>query len=329
MAFGVNKTGNGEGSNVDFKALNLYMVDTCKLESPEALTGTLSGIQDMGNQPMDDAAMLFEGGEAAEAAEMEKNPLTYFETMIDYQDGRKEKRFKRWPVKDTQTVGLTIDFTDIHLDKGQFFGNDSGELKPLRMIMGGEYQQKYSSTYPLNIRKNDKTDNKWSMLPNSLLYRMAVDSKIIKKGDPFLPEDIDKLLGKEWQFNVMIAMKGEYLNETIKYMGPLGRNANSAKLDEKYLFITQFNEENTEAALGMLTNSAVNTMKQSPDWADSKLAAQYAKFKGEAAPEASPQGNLKVDEPQEASNQPVPAMTTRGRNEPNDNFDSFDDDIPF
>jgi hypothetical protein len=282
---------------------------------------------DMGMQPMDDAAMVFTGTPEMEAEELAKNPLTYFENMIDNGDGKKEKRYKRWPVKNTQTVGLTVDFPDIMIDKGQFFGDESGELKPLRMIMGGQFMQKYSTTYPLNVRKNDKTNNVWSMPHNSMLYKMGADSGEVVRGNPFLPEQIDTLLKKAFQFNVMIGMKGEFLKESIKYMGPLGRGMLTPVLDDKYVYMVQFDGDNTDEALKQLTNAAVNTMKQSPDWADSKVAAQYAKFKGEAAPAVPEQGALEVNEPQRASNQPVPTMTTRGRNEPE--IDMDDEDLPF
>jgi hypothetical protein len=161
---------------------------------------------------------------------------------------------------------------------------------------------------------------------NTLLYRMAVDSKLVKKGEPFLPENLDWLLGMELQFNVTIAMKGDYLNETIKYMGPLGRNSNSVKLDKKYLFMTQFDGENTDEALGMLTSSAINTMKASPDWVDSKIAVQWAKFKGEAPPTTTPEPQAEETSIPEKKVQTA-ASPSKGRNEPD--FDSFDDDIPF
>ena len=320
MSFGVVKSGgNSEGSNVDYSALNKYMVETCKLESPEALTGIISGIIDFGMQEQEDAAMEFQGTPEMEAEEMAKEGSnTYFETMKDYGDGGKEKRYKRWPVKPCQTVGLTVDFPDIMIDKGQFFGDDSGELKPLRMVLGGTFNGVFARQFPLNVRKNDKTNNKWSMPHNSMLHKMAVASKLVTPAAPFLPEQIDQLLGQALQFEVTIGMRAEYLNEKIKYMGALGRGMQVPVLDDKYKYMIQFGATNDVTALKHLSSAAKKTMAMSPDFATSVVGKQLAELRGE--PQIAPPV-AEVSEPAAS-----PSAST-GVNEPN--FDDEEETPPF
>lgn len=261
------------GGDVDWEGRAKYLVETAELSEQETLVGVISGVIDLGIQPQEDGKMESNLSLEEEIAEMEKNPDCYFEDAIDYNDGKKEKRYKRFPVKDVQSVAISVDFPDIILDQAPFFGNES-DPRPLRMLLGGEFNPKGSSEkivarpIPLSIRKNDKTKNKWSFLPNHTLYKMAVAAKIISAGEPFLPQDIDKLVGKSMQFKAQLSLnEGKYLNEKCNFVGALARGQSEQVLDDKYQHVIQFTSDDNDAdSIKELRASIKNTMKKATNW---------------------------------------------------------------
>ncbi len=320
MAFGVRKSSGSEsGSDVDFEAMNKHIVETAKLEQPETLIGFISSIVDVGIQEQEDGKMesdLTEEQEAEVIAAAEvKGEKAYFETLFDY-EAKKDKRYKRFPLKAAQCVVVTVDFPDIMVDKGQFFGES--EPKPLRLLMGGEFQPSGSKRIAakplaLTVRKNEKTGNKWSMLPNHTLYKMAVAAKIVNQGDPFMPENIDKLLGKALQFKAQVYMKDDkYFTEKCAFAAGLARGQAEPKVDESLLSMIQFNEENSEAHLKMLRASIKNTMRKASDFAESKIKDQI----GEDSSSNSASSIPRADKPKAEKKAPVEVP-------------AYDDDIPF
>lgn len=281
MAFGVRVNGQQSSENkstVDWKALNEYVVETCQLQNEEVLVGVISGLYDLGVQEQEDAKVEFTGSEEDEAIEKAKSGDVYFETLFDYEK-KKDVRYKRWPLKPVQSVAFSVDFPDIMLDKSPFFGNES-DPKPLRLLLGGEFvlsggTKVVARPQPLSIRKNDKTGNQWSFMPNSTIYKMAVATKVVESGNPFVPQDIDKLLGKAAQFKVRVFFNKEgFYNEKCSFVAGLGRGMNVPELADEYIHIIQFDADNKEADLKQLRLSVRNTMARASDYGGSKLEAQ-------------------------------------------------------
>ena len=283
MAFGVYKSNGSEssGSDVDFEAMNKHIVETAALQQPETLIGFISSIVDVGIQEQEDGKMESDLSEEQEveavAAAEAKGEKVYFETLFDY-ESKKDKRYRRFPLKAAQCVVVTVDFPDIMVDKGQFFGES--EPKPLRLLMGGEFQPSGSKRIAakplaLNVRKNEKTNNKWSMPFNHTLYKMAVAAKIVNQGDPFVPDRIDELLGKALQFKAQVYMKDDkYFTEKCAFAAGLARGQKEPVVDQSLLSMIQFKEENAEDQLKMLRASIKNTMRKAANFADSKIKDQ-------------------------------------------------------
>jgi len=333
MAFNVRGNTQAENSNkvtVDWKALNEYVVSTSGLQEEEIMVGVISGLYDVGVQEQEDAKVEFNGTPEDEATEIEKSPATYFEDLFDY-DTKTTKRYKRWKQKAVQHVAFAIDFPEIMLDKSKFFGQESADPKPLRLLLGGEFTKKggvkiAAKPLPLTIRKNDKTGNKWSFTPNSTIHKMAVGAKIIGKDDAFLPQDIDKLLGKALQFKVRVYFNDDgYYTEKCSFAAGLGRSQVAPEFDESIIHVVEFDGDNKEEALKQLRLSVRNTMAQASDFEGSKLAEQLSKiFKAQsnASSEAT-------EPPKEATNTKVatkPKQAVKAPVEPDIDFDS---DIPF
>lgn len=287
MSFDAYSTGSSSGkqkSEVDFDALNQYVVEAAGLQNREVLVGVVSSIVDLGTQAQEDAAVPFTGTEEDEAAEIAKNPNTYFEDGIDPNDPKRKKqvRLKRWPQKPIQSVAISVDFPDIMLNKGQFFGDDNAEEKPLRLWLGGSFYipevgMVVGRPTPLKVTKNTK--DQWSFNKKHLFYQMASAAKLIdpSKDEAFLPKDIDKLVGKAFCFEAQVFFKEskgkEYYTEYIKFVSGLGRGQKAPDCEVAKNLI-QFNQENDPEALKELRNHVKNTIKRASNYEGSKIQKQ-------------------------------------------------------
>jgi hypothetical protein len=272
MAFKTSTRVQSEASDkpkVNWDELNSYVVETAGLQERETLVGVVAGLVDVGIQAQEDAAMPFVGSEEDEAAEIEKNPSTYFKDEYDPVQ-KKTVRMKCWPQKPVQCVAVAIDFPDIVVDKGQFFGESNPQ--PLRLWLGGQFYTENTGTVvarptPLkevNLEKDRSKKGVWSFSPLHLFYKMAKDAKLIKPGEAFKPQDIDQLLGKAFQFEAQVHFKEhkgkEYYTEYVKYVGALGRGQSAPESEN--LFMVQFDDENDPEALKQVRSHVINTMKK-------------------------------------------------------------------
>jgi len=336
MAFDSYSVGQTESTNkptVDFDALNKYVVETSGLQQRETLTGYIAGIVDLGTQELEDAEQVFLGDAAAEAKLIEEKPDTYFKDGFD--DKGKPARLKCWPQKPQQCVTLAIDFPEIMLNKGQFFGDDKGEEKPLRLWLGGQFYLKDAGMVvgrpiPLrvsNIAEKGAAKAVWSLAPNHTLYKMALGAKLIKPGEVFLPKNIDGLLGVSLQFEAQVFFKEskgkQYFTEYVKYVSGLGRGQ-SAKELATTPFMIQVNQKNSPEALKELRNHVVNTIKRAENYAGSLIEKEL----GEARPARQEESEKADDTP--AAN-PVPKSPSKpvkaAPKAPVD--DDFSSDCPF
>ena len=335
MSFEVYGSAHNEGtkreSTVDWNALNSYVVETAGLQDRETLVGYVAGIVDLGTQEIEDAEVVFQGDEAAEAAEIEKNPNTYFKDGFD--DKKKPVRLKCWPQKPVQCVTLAIDFPEIMLNKGKFFDDPDAEEKPLRLWLGGQFYMQGAGMVvgrPLPLKvKNITPDAKkptWSFAPNHQIYNMAVGAKLIKPGEVFLPKDIDKLLGKSLQFEAQVFFKTnkgkEYYTEYVKYKTGLGRGQKECELVTSP-FMIQVNQSNNKEHLSELRNHVINTIRRASNFAGSVLEKELNEVKGE--PQQEGEAPEREETPQRVA--PVPKKPARVPAPPAADFDS--EDVPF
>lgn len=301
MAFNFNQQAENNNSNsdsksnkqkVDFDGLNQHIIDTVQAEQPDTLKGVISGIVDLGEQEMPDAQYELKGEREVGKTLEELNE----EFKEELADGRITKFDKSWngqtkqyelmkfvPQKNRHCIDIMVDFPDIDVDKGQFFG----ESKPLpyRMSLGGKFYQRSKGKMllqrliPLKLKKEDNIG--WTLPVNSVLYKMAVAGKVIEKGKPFTPQEIDKLLGVNLQFTVHVYNKEnrdgrKFFTESIKFASGLGRGMKP--VEDYPTFLIQFNEENDENALKELRKEHINQITESPLFNGSLLQKQLIKL---------------------------------------------------
>lgn len=313
---------------VDFDALNRYVVAECKLQQPETMVGVISMIVDLGTQKQNDATYKLEGDDigltveqltAKYQAEIDAGKITKFADAFDSETSSWSLH-KYVPQKPHQSIAYAVDFPDIMLDKGKFFGEEKPNPKPLRMWIGGQFWNKHlkkmlvQNVIPLKVTKDDKITG-WTMNPKSSLYKMALAAKIIQTDDAFLPENVDALLGKALQFKAQIFYKKgtdgkEYYTEKLNFAAGVARGQTEHKLDKVHL--VQFKQPNDPIALKELRGHIVNTIQNATNYEGSAIQAQFEALKG---------GNAKPAEakPEQSAPKPVAAPAPADLN----------DDMPF
>lgn len=269
-------------NTVNFDEINKYVVDAAGLQERETLVGVVSCLIDLGTQDQPDAEVVFNGTEEDELKAVAEKPLTYFKDGFD-PETKKQVRLKCWPQKPIQCVAVAVDFPDIIVDKGTFFG-ESKPL-PLRLYLGGQFYMENSGMVvqrPTPLKVNKKLGD-WSLDQKHLFYKMAVAQKLIKPGEVFKPQRINELLGKAFQFEAQVFFKEskgkEYYTEYVKYVGALGRGQKPSVLENEPIMI-QFNKENDPAAVKELRAHVVNTMKRASNYEGSVIKGQIEEIRG-------------------------------------------------
>ena len=289
-AYGVTSSEGSSGeNNVDFDALNAYVIKTVDCEQPETMNGYISMIVDLGTQKQpdgewnvddEDVGLTVEELTEKHAELIAEGKINKFE--LSYDNDVKAKVIKKFvPQKDRQSIVYAVDFPDTQLDKGQFFGNDTGETKPLRLWIGGQFWNPYQSKMlvqnmiPLKIVKDDKIG--WTMNPKSSTYKIALASRLIKTGESFMPESIDKLLGQTLQFQIQIFNQSgkngkTYYTEKLKFVGAIQKKDKPFEGVETKLI--QFNKENDVEALKEVRNHVLHTIMQATNFEGSAIHKQ-------------------------------------------------------
>lgn len=293
-SYGVQQSEKSTNKTVDFDKLNEYVVETAQLQERETLVGVVSVIADLGLQAQEDAKVVFTGTEEDERKAIAEYPETYFEDGED--ESGNPARLKRWPQKAMQCVAVAVDFPDILVDKGQFFG-ESNPL-PLRLWLGGQFYVEGSGMIVqrmTGLKVNKKLGN-WSLDQKNLFHKMAVAAKLVKPNEAFLPQRIDELLGRSFQFEAQVFFKEskgkKYYTEYVKFVSGLGRGQSELETPVKPVML-QFNAQNEEEAVKGLRAHVVNTMKRAENYEGSIIKAQIESVRG-VKPETQQASTTKV-----------------------------------
>ena len=279
----------GDGPKVDYSALNQYIVDTCGLQDGDVLVGHVAVLYDLGVQQPADNEFVFDGDSAEEAKIIAANPDVYFKDGFD--DKKNPARLKCSPAKPFQHITFAIDFPEIMLNKGKFFGDEDATEKPLRLYLGGEYWMGKDIGFvvqnPLSM-KNTTSTGAWSFNSKSTIYKMAVGAKLIKAGEPFENRRVGELIGKSLQFQVQVGFTEhngkQYLNQNIKLVGGLGRGQSEVQPATTLAYVG-FNKDNDEEIVSEIPRHILNTIKRASNYDGSKLKGQIDGLAKEVAKE--------------------------------------------
>lgn len=331
MAFGVygsngqSQSSDSDSQKVDYNEMNRYVVETAGLQERETLIGVVSGIVDLGIQDQEDAQQEFKGTPEEEAKIIAEFPNTYFKDGVD-EKTKKAVRLKCWPQKAYQSVAVCVDFPDIVVDKGQFFGESNPQ--PLRLWLGGQFYANDPKTKgmiigrPISLKNTTSNFNgQWSFAKNHIFHKMAVAAKLIKSEEPFQSRDIDQLLGKAFQFEAQVFMKSskgkEYYTEYLKFVAGLGRGQNSPELPNPPFVLEFEGEACTAEGTGQLRSHVINTIKRAHNYEGSKIQKLLEKVS-----ESGDDSEQEAEAPKPVVQKPKPAAKPA-------ETEVEDDDCPF
>lgn len=321
MAFKLNVTtttqnSGGERKEVDWNALNKHVIDAAKTEKKaRSIPGVISGIYDLGEQNRDDAEIEFKGSPEEEAKIIAEKPATYFE------NDRDGKRVMRYPQKPVQQIAVAVDFPQVLVDKGQFFGN-SNPL-PLRLLLNGEFTLSDSTRIvarPYSIVETKfKDEKKWAFAKNNGIHKLADACELLDDKGLFTKDRIGELLGKVALFQFRVYMKPNkkdpsksYFTEEIKLAGLVPEGVEIPEYDESILHGVNLYGENDEDAVKQLRATVRNTIQRANNYEGSDIKVLFDAN--------APQGQTST--PKTDDTPPVLAPDTGI--EPN-----LDDDTPF
>lgn len=329
---------NTNTSNVDFDALNNYSVETCGLQNPETLRGVVSVMVDLGTQELPDSQYLPDAEDVAlskeqlntkYAADIADGKITKFDDAWDNLS-KSFKVHKFVPQKPRQSVVFAVDFPEIMLDKGKFFGETTPNPKPLRLWFGGQFWNKEQSkmvvqnVIPLKVTKDDNIagGKEWTMGVLSTPYKMALGAKLIAPNDAFNPSRVSELLGKTLQFEARVFFNKskngkEYYTEKLKYVGALGRGQEPLEVENTYLI--QMNQPNDPQGLKELRKHVINTIENATNFEGSAIQKQLAEVRGGGGSSNS------VSSTTTQNDTPSIPKVSPAQNTPVD----LDDDLPF
>lgn len=323
-----SQTSGGNRKEVDWSALNAHVVEVAKTQKQaRSVPGIVSGIVDLGEQTLEDAEHPFVGTEADELAETEKYPATYFKDGFD--EKGKACRLKCYPQKPCQQMCITIDFPQVMVDKGQFFGNSNPQ--PLRMLLNRDFTlsdktKVVASPYNIRETKHDLGNGKsvWAFAKNNGLHKLADACGLLDANGLFTKNRIGELMGKVAQFQFRVYMKpaktGDktFFQEEVKLVGMVPEGVSIPEAPEGTLYGINFfprSGANNPDAVKQLRANIKSHIKRAINYEGSVIQKELEADGGQA--QATPQ-----------EDKPKPTGTTMTPKN-NDVDDSFDDDVPF
>lgn len=297
----------GERKQVDWSAYHAHIIDATKTATKSrSIPGVISGIISLGVQHLPDAEMQFNGNEEDEREVVAQFPQTYFKDGKD--KNGKTIRLKCWPQRPRDQIALTVDFPQIIVDKGQFFGDSNPA--PLRMLLNGEFSNEQKVNVvgkPFTIQHKKQDDGKWAFAKNSTLHKLAAACDILDSDGYFTMERIGELLGKSAQFVIRCYMKPSkrdtsktFFTEEIALAGIIPEGLPVPELDSKYLYGINMHRPNDPDAVKQLRASIVNTIKLATDF-DKSVVKQELVAQGKIVDKAPvpPQAPVADDDDEE------------------------------
>lgn len=335
----ITNTNQTEGKGrkvVDWDALNQHVVDASgTAKKSRSIPGVISGLYDLGNQKLEDAAIPV-------TDENFKKSFPAFDGSQEQQDAviakytnRQNVRFEkvenvlclRYVQNPVQQIAFSIDFPQVLVDKGQFFGNS--KPLPLRMLLNYEYtvpgtkEKIVARPYNLRDAKHDLGNGKavWALAKNNGLHKLAAAADLLDDNGLFNKERAGELIGKVVQFEFRVWMKpakvGDktFFTEEIKLVGMVPEGVAIPDVPEGILHCVNLHGENDPEAVKQMRVAIKNTMKRALNYDTSSLKPV---FEAEQAA---------YGKPADAAKEAVQAAVKAAEVTPVET--NFDDDIPF
>lgn len=311
----------GGGSNVDWDALNSHIAETvqevlgCEEGTPAAAVGIVSGVVSYGlHQDPERVEPMDEGD--AKTKEWKQRQVDNKKATID-EDGN--FRFQAPP---RQEVGFYVDFPQVVVDKGQFFGESNPA--PYRVLLGGVFKGEPAQKTKVEGYKND--DNVWVFGDKNRATKLAKAAKLKNLKNGFAQERLLELIGSAITFNVEVYVNDAgFLQEKITNPSPVMAGIPIPELDESLLLFVDMKEDNDIEQVKMLTKAVKDYIKEANDYEGSKIKVQLEALENDSK-QQSPESNTDTQEKDKPSEKPVEKKETKTKDPMEPPID-FDDDL--
>lgn len=325
-AFGGSGEGRGStggGTTVDWKEYNNHIANAVKdavgIEegSPEVVIGYISGVVDLGiHQDPEVEEQYQQVGADNEKSNAFRKKLVEAgtgELFIQEHEGR-EVEMIRYTPKPAREVVYFIDFPEIVVDKGQFFGDSNPA--PYRIMWGGVFKGKPAR--PVKVTGYPK-DGKWMCGNGSFHVKMAKAAGVNVK-DGFAQDQILDLIGKPVAVSLEVYVNDQgFLQEKMSNPTKPARGVAIPEYDDSLLFyVGMYDAKNSDQDIKFLPKVLKEYIAEASNFEGSALQKQLDKL--DESKVDSKEG--KPDEEEENT----PPTTSEG--ESSEEGDS-DKDFPF
>lgn len=291
MSFTLNVTSsattNGSDNErvIDWAAMNAHVVEVAGTQNKKrSLPAVISGIYDLGNQNRDDAEIDctdkdwksrnkdYDGSDESKRKIISTRAGSYFKEI----DG---KEHFCYPQKPVQQIAVAIDFPQIVVDKGQFFGKENPQ--PLRLLLNGEFSLSDGMRVvgrPYSIVEKKYDDGTWAFAKNNGIHKLAAACELLDAKGYFTKNRIGELVGKVAQFQFQVYMKEakngkKYYTEDIQLSGMIPEGITPPKFEDSLLHGTNLVGNNDPEAVKQLRACVKNTIKHANNYETSDIKA--------------------------------------------------------
>ncbi len=315
------QSGGGEnsGTQVDWEALNKHVSETvqealgCEEGTPSAAVGILSGIVDYGlHQDPERVEPMDEGD--AKTKEWKQRQVDSKKATVD------ENGMFHFQAPPRQEVGFFVDFPNIIVDKGQFFGESNPA--PYRVLLGGVFNKEPAQKTKVEGYPND--NRVWVFGDKSRATKLAKAAKLKDLKDGFAQDRLLELIGTAITFNVEVFINSAgYLQEKVTNPSPVMNGVPIPEIDQDLLLYVGLKEDNEVGQVKMLPKAAKDYIKSANDYEGSKLQKQLEELEKDNSEKGGDQKPAAPKQTPVEKKEPAPKAVP-----PQENID-FDDDIPF
>ncbi|APC44458.1 hypothetical protein [Pseudoalteromonas phage PH357] len=310
----------GGGSTVDWKALNEHVAESvqkatdCEEGRVEQVVGIISGIVDYGlHQDPERVEPMDEGD--AKTKEWKQKQVDKGKATVD-EDGN--FRFQAPP---RQEVGFYVDFPQVIVDKGQFFGESNPA--PYRVLLGGTFDGQPAQKTKVEGYPNE--NNVWVFGDRNRASKLATAAKLSGLKDGFAQDRLLELIGQAVVFDVEVYINSAgYLQEKVTNPSGVMKGIAIPEIDEDLLFYVGMNEDNDANQVKMLTKVVKEYIKAASNYEGSKLQKQLEALENDSK-QQSPESNTNTQEKAKPSEKPVEKKETKTKDPMEPPID-FDDD---
>lgn len=262
--------GENSGSQVDWEALNKHVSETvqealsCEEGTPSAAVGILSGIVDYGlHQDPERVEPMDEGD--AKTKEWKQRQVDNKKATVD------ENGMFHFQAPPRQEVGFFVDFPNIIVDKGQFFGDSNPA--PYRVLLGGVFNKEPAQKTKVEGYPND--NKVWVFGDKSRATKLAKAAKLKDLKEGFAQDRLLELIGSAITFNVEVFINSAgFLQEKVTNPSPVMNGVPIPEIDEDLLLYVGLKEDNDIDQVKMLPKATKDYIKAANDYEGSKLQKQ-------------------------------------------------------